>query len=36
MRRTPIKWLPDTLMKPYKYDGHTITNRYDDFYRRGR
>jgi len=27
----PIKWLPDTLMKPYTYDGYTITNRYDDF-----
>lgn len=27
----PIKWLPNTLMKPYKYDGHYITNRYDNF-----
>ena len=27
----PIKWLPDTLMKPYNYDGRHITNRYDDF-----
>jgi outer membrane protein assembly factor BamB len=27
----PIKWLPDTLMKPYKYDGKSITNRHDDF-----
>ena len=27
----PIKWLPDTLMKPYEYDGRTITNLYDDF-----
>jgi len=27
----PIKWLPDTLMQPYKYDGHSITNRHDDF-----
>ena len=27
----PIKWLPDTLMKPYNYDGRRITNRYDDF-----
>jgi hypothetical protein len=27
----PIKWLPDTLMKPYKYDGHAITNRYDNY-----
>ncbi len=27
----PIKWLPDTLMKPYHYDGRQITNRYDDF-----
>jgi hypothetical protein len=27
----PIQWLPDTLMKPYKYDGHYITNRHDDF-----
>ena len=27
----PIKWLPDTLMKPYKYDGHFITNRHDNF-----
>jgi outer membrane protein assembly factor BamB len=26
----PIEWLPETLMQPYKYDGHTITNRYDD------
>ena len=27
----PIKWLPDTLMKPYQYDGRTITNLHDDF-----
>jgi len=27
----PIRWLPDTLMKPYQYDGRTISNRYDDF-----
>lgn len=27
----PIKWLPETLMTPYKYDGHSITNRYDNF-----
>jgi outer membrane protein assembly factor BamB len=27
----PIKWLPDTLMKPYKYDGHFITNLHDNF-----
>ncbi|NQT40188.1 MAG: PQQ-binding-like beta-propeller repeat protein [Planctomycetes bacterium] len=27
----PIQWLPDTLMKPYKYDGHSITNRHDNF-----
>jgi len=27
----PIKWLPDTLMKPYEYDNHTITNLYDNF-----
>jgi len=27
----PIKWLPDTLMKPYDYDGHHITNLYDNF-----
>ena len=27
----PIKWLPDTLMEPYDYDGRRITNRYDDF-----
>jgi hypothetical protein len=27
----PIKWLPDTVMKPYKYDDHFITNRYDNF-----
>ena len=27
----PIKWLPDTLMKPYKYDNHSITNRHDNF-----
>jgi hypothetical protein len=27
----PIKWLPDTLMAPYQYDGRTITDRYDDF-----
>jgi outer membrane protein assembly factor BamB len=27
----PIKWLPDTLMEPYDYDGRHITNRYDDF-----
>jgi hypothetical protein len=27
----PIKWLPDTLMKPYNYDGKYITNRYDNF-----
>ena len=26
----PIKWLPDTLMEPYDYDNHHITNRYDD------
>ena len=23
--------LPDTLMKPYEYDDHFITNRYDNF-----
>ncbi len=27
----PVKWLPDTLMKPYRYDGRTISNRHDDF-----
>jgi len=27
----PIKWLPDTVMKPYTYDGNRITNLYDDF-----
>jgi hypothetical protein len=27
----PIKWLPDTLMQPYEYDGRTITDRYDDY-----
>jgi hypothetical protein len=27
----PIKWLPETLMKPYRYDGRTISNRYDDY-----
>jgi outer membrane protein assembly factor BamB len=27
----PIKWLPDTLMEPYRYDGRTISNRHDDF-----
>ena len=27
----PISWLPDTLMKPYRYDGRTITDRYDDY-----
>ena len=27
----PIKWLPETLMKPYQYDSRTITDRYDDF-----
>ncbi|HUT95082.1 MAG TPA: PQQ-binding-like beta-propeller repeat protein [Thermoguttaceae bacterium] len=27
----PIKWLPDTLMEPYKYDDHFITNRHDNF-----
>ncbi len=27
----PIKWLPDTLMEPYHYDGRRITNRYDDY-----
>ena len=27
----PIRWLPDTLMEPYQYDGRTITDRYDDF-----
>jgi outer membrane protein assembly factor BamB len=26
-----IKWLPDTLMKPYEYDGHSITNLHDNF-----
>jgi outer membrane protein assembly factor BamB len=27
----PVRWLPDTLMEPYDYDGRRITNRYDDF-----
>ncbi|MGM0486080.1 MAG: PQQ-binding-like beta-propeller repeat protein, partial [Planctomycetota bacterium] len=27
----PIEWLPETLMKPYDYDGHHITNRYDNY-----
>ncbi len=27
----PIKWLPDTLMKPYQYDSRTISNLYNDF-----
>jgi len=27
----PIRWLPDTRMEPYDYDGHHITNRHDDF-----
>ncbi len=27
----PIRWLPDTLMQPYEYDGRRITNRYDDY-----
>ncbi len=27
----PIQWLPETLMKPYKYDGHSISNRHDDY-----
>ena len=27
----PIKWLPETLMPPYEYDGHSITNLHDDF-----
>ena len=27
----PIKWLPDTLMKPYEYDSRTISNLYNDF-----
>ena len=27
----PIRWLPDTLMEPYEYDGHHITNRHDDY-----
>ena len=27
----PIKWLPDTLMEPYEYDDHHITNRHDNF-----
>ena len=27
----PIKWLPDTLMQPYKYDDHFITNLHDNF-----
>ena len=26
----PIKWLPDTLMEPYKYDNHFITNLHDN------
>jgi outer membrane protein assembly factor BamB len=27
----PIRWLPDTLMEPYEYDGRRISNRHDDF-----
>ena len=27
----PIPWLPETKMEPYEYDGHRITNRYDNF-----
>ena len=27
----PIQWLPETLMRPYNYDGHFITNRHDNF-----
>ncbi len=27
----PVRWLPDTLMEPYDYDGHHITNRYDNY-----
>ena len=27
----PIRWLPDTLMEPYQYDGRRISNRYDDY-----
>jgi outer membrane protein assembly factor BamB len=27
----PIRWLPDTLMAPYEYDGRRISNRHDDF-----
>jgi outer membrane protein assembly factor BamB len=27
----PIQWLPETLMKPYTYDGHRITNQYDNY-----
>jgi hypothetical protein len=27
----PIRWLPDPPMEPYEYDGHRISNRYDNF-----
>ncbi len=27
----PVKWLPEPPMEPYDYDGHHITNRYDNF-----
>ncbi len=27
----PVRWLPETLMEPYDYDGHHITNRYDNY-----
>lgn len=27
----PIRWLPDTVMQPYHYDGHYVTDRYDNF-----
>jgi len=27
----PSRWLPDTLMEPYQYDGRRISNRHDDF-----
>lgn len=27
----PIPWLPETLMKPYTYDGHSITNHHDNY-----